>query len=56
MSLAFSSISNGYHAPLGAIFQKNKTGLKVSSTPNACSILIDTVNIFKGKVLSKLNI
>ena len=56
MSLAFSSISNGYHAPLGAIFQKSKTGLKVSSTPNACSILIDTVNIFKGKVLSKLNI
>lgn len=56
ISLIISSVGDGYNATLGNICQKKRKGLKVSSTRNGRSKLVDEVSLYKGNVLNKLNI
>ena len=54
--LVSSSIGDEYNPALCIIFQKNKKGVKVSSTPNVRSKAIDAANIRKDNVLNRLSI
>ena len=54
--LVSSSIGDEYNPALCIIFQKNKKGVKVTSTPNGRSKAIDAANIRKGNALNRLSI
>ena len=54
--LVLPSIGYEYNPALCIICQKNKKGVKVSSTPNGRSKVIDAANICKGNVLNRFSI
>ena len=54
--LVSSSTGDDYNPALCIICQKNKKGVKVSSTPFGRSKVIDSANIRKDKVLNRLSI
>ena len=56
MPLVSSSTGDNYNPALRIICQKNKKGVKVSSTPNGRSKVIDAANIRKYNVLNRLSI
>ena len=54
--MVLSSIGDEYNLALRIICQKNKKGVKVSSTPNARCKVIDAANISKDSALNRLSI
>ena len=56
MPLVLSSNGDNYNPALRIICQKNKKGVKVSSTPNGRSKVNDAANIRKYHVLNRLSI
>ena len=54
--LVLSSTGDDYNPALCIICQKNKKGVKVSSTPIGRSKVIDSANIRKDKVLNRFSI
>ena len=56
ISLVSCSIGDDYNPALCIICQKNKQGVKVSSTLNGRSKVMDAANIRKGNILNRSSI